>query len=222
MARLDKVGFEIEGGWDGTPRISPFSDIALIADHSINGQSLGNAPAIAAAHVGEAVSPPLALEDGKWEEWLTIHWPNAEPRHRTNRTCGFHIHVSTKSLKDYTLLTSKSFLFALRVKMEEVGKAVKLPKKHIFWERMGGFNRFCELDFEAAQQMRVRRKGGNNRYGWLNFAWEMHGTMEFRALPTFRDAKVGVRFAKEYLDFIESWLEAQGDKQLIKSARLVE
>jgi len=222
MSRIAKVGFEIEGGWKGDPRVSPFADTPLIADHSINGQSLGGAPAIHAPHVGEVVSKPFPYEEGEWKDWLVSHWPDAEPKDRTNRTCGFHIHLSTKSLRDYSLLSSKSFFFELKDEMNKVGERVKLPKKHVFWERVRGQNRFCTPEFDPANQMRINKKGGANRYGWLNFAWTMHGTMEFRALPTFRDAAVGLRFAEAYFGFVQGWLEKNQDVKLRREALLAE
>src|SRR5512136_62524 len=92
-SKILKVGFEIEGGWEGKPGVAPFTDCMVIADHSINGQTLHGAEPIDAPHVGEVVSEPIPYAED-WEGWLTTHWPNAEPEHRTNRTCGFHIHLS--------------------------------------------------------------------------------------------------------------------------------
>ncbi len=225
-SRILRVGFELEGGWAGEPRVSPFKDLTLIADPSINGQTLKTAP-IKAVHVGEAVSPPMvygAVEaDSKvdWKEWLLSHWPNAEGKDRTNHTCGFHIHLSVLSLKDYSLLTSKLFLFQLRDRMAEVGKKVDLPSKHEFWNRVGGKNAFCTLLFDPAHQMKVKKDGEIHRcrYGWLNFSWRAHGTMEFRALPTFRDAPVGLRFAVEYFNFVDEWLEANKGVELVREAK---
>lgn len=223
MSKILKVGFEIEGGWDGKPGVAPFNDCKVIADHSINGQTLGEAKRIAAVHVGEVVSLPMDYsppgeEKPYWAEWLTSHWPNAEPEHRTNRTCGFHIHVSVDNHLSYAHLTSKSFLLQLRDRMIEVGKELELPKKHLFWERMHGANTFCDLFFDAAEQMKIRTKGMNRvRYGWLNFASGLHGTVEFRALPTFRDAHVAVRFASEYFKLVDAWLEACADTKLSRS-----
>lgn len=217
MSKILKVGFEIEGGWAGDPGKAPFLDCKVIADHSINGQTLGLAQPINAPHVGEVVSEPLQYKpaevDGplpEWVDWLTSHWPNAEPEHRTNRTCGFHIHLSVETPLEYTMLTSKGFLLALRDRMIEVGKDIPLPKKHVFWERAYGANTFCDLFFDAAAQMNIRQKGMNKvRYGWLNFSYGLHGTMEFRALPTFRDSHVAVRFAKEYFALVDWWLASQ-------------
>jgi len=222
MSKLSRVGFEIEGGWDGKAGISPFPDIALITDHSINGQTLKSDIPINPPHVGEAVSAPFpylpAESQPEWVNWLTSHWPNAEPPHRTNRTCGFHIHISLVDHLSYAQLTSKSFLLTLRDSMLEAGKERGVPKKHIFWERMHGANTFCDLFFDAGVQMGIKEKGINrSRYGWLNFSYGLHGTVEFRALPTFRDASLAVYFADKYFKLVDSWLAAQGEEVLSRT-----
>jgi hypothetical protein len=214
-----KVGFEIEGGWDGQPYVPPFEDVNLIEDGSINGGSLRE-DAIQAPHVGECVSPVFAYseeEEGKlkWVTWLNTHWPNAEPPHRTNNTCGFHIHISFGNFLDYSLLTSSGALFALREEMVKLGKELKLPKKHEFWRRMNGYNDFCTFETNPAAQMHTRSKHCNReRYGFLNFAWNLHGTVEFRALPTFRDAHIAVAFAERYFDVVDDWLAANTPAKL--------
>lgn len=220
MSRISKVGFEVEGGWDGKPGVSPFpdEDSRLIADHSLNGQSLGTDIRLAAVHIGEAISKPMVYRQRdsnpdhpltSWESWLLAHWPNAEPPNRTNRTCGFHIHISLKQDFDYTLLTSKDFLLHLRDAVMELGKQKKLPKKHPFWARMYGANNFCSPFFDAGAQMGLASKGGSTRYGWLNFPAKIHGTVEFRALPTFRDGPVAVEFADTFFRTVDTWLESQ-------------
>lgn len=216
MSHIKAVGFEIEGGWDGKEGTSPFKDITLIRDGSINGQSLDGAPPIDPVHAGEAVSPILTWEKDDWQKWLTDHWPDADAKHRTNRTCGFHIHTSFHSMKDYMLLSQKSFLYELRTLFMETGKSMKIHNKHVFWERMEGLNRFCPLEFDTTKQMNLVRgnhHGRNERYGWLNFCWGVYQTIELRSLPTFRDLKLGLKFSGVYFDFIDSFLDrAQNTK----------
>jgi hypothetical protein len=226
---IDKVGFELEGGWDGVRGISPFTDITLIEDGSINGQGLRGergGQAINATHVGEAVSPPMSITeavDGEvvWKKWLLSHWPNAAAPNRTNCTCGFHIHISLLSMKDYAFLSSKVFLFDLQDAMLTLGKALDLSPRHHFWERMEGKNRFCRFIFDAASQMKVKKDGGvyNVRYGMLNFSWRAHGTVEFRALPTFFEAELGLKFAEAYLEFVNIWLDATEGIELVREVR---
>ena len=221
---IDKIGFELEGGWAGTAGISPFKDISLIQDGSINGQTLVG-ERIRAVHVGEAVSPPIPIADmtgdppkAVWEVWLTSHWPDATPPDRTNNTCGFHIHLSLLTYLDYSLMTSRKALFLLRDAIKAEGEKAKLPKKHEFWARMEGLNTFCNFFTDPAKQMSINSKRmSKDRYGFLNFSYGVHGTMEFRALPTFRDAHVAVGFTEAYLAAVDKWLdENQPTEPLIR------
>lgn len=223
---IKSVGFEIEGGWDGTPGLKPIPGPGdFTTDHSINGQSLGDSRAIAPVHLGEAISPPLPYAETEvWKNWLLVNWPNADPPNRTNRTCGFHIHLSTYNLKQYTLLTSKALLYEIHTTLDALGKDLKIPPKHILWQRLMGLNRFCRLDFDSAAQMEVtmgNRANNQTRYGFLNFSWKLHGTVEFRALPTFRDAPIAVRFAEAYLATVHRHLVATEELDLSFSTKLI-
>lgn len=225
MAHIYKVGFEIEGGWDGAKGVAPCNKgkncCSWIADGSINGQQLAEDP-IAATHVGECVSAPIPFE-GAWKEWLQTHWPNAtNKKHRTNNTCGLHIHISVESLKDYTLLTSKRFLLDVQANLLEAGRVRGLPGNHYYWGRIQGNNPFCLLDFNAVAQMRLGDKAGihKERYGWMNFAWNIHGTIEFRAFPTFVTAEEALFFTETYLNFVEDWLERNSARPLVREFSL--
>lgn len=212
MGPIDRIGIEIEGGWVGKPGVSPFTDVALITDNSVNGQTLAGALPIAATHVGEVVSPPIPyspqLGDLNWQAWLLSHWPNAEAPHRTNRTCGYHIHLSFFSKKAYTLLSSKVFLYQLRDHIFTLGEYHHIPEKDVFWSRINGLNTFCTIKFDAGKQMELLHKDGihRQRYGWLNFATGIHGTLEFRALPTFFSPDLGLKFTEGYCTFVEAYL----------------
>jgi hypothetical protein len=213
---INKVGLEIEGGWDGTPGLSPFEDAVLFADGSIDGQTRDpNEGVLETTHVGEVISTPLARPEV--EEWLKVHWPNA-----TNRTCGYHIHVSLLSKKSYVLLTRKGFMLRLRKKFLALGEEVKLPSKHPFWKRMSGENTFCQMHFDAGKQIniKVKRHNDRTRYGFLNFAYNVHGTLELRGLPTFRDFPIALTFTNCFLDFVEEYLTEQSSVQWKRSASL--
>lgn len=224
MNHIAAVGFEIEGGWKGEEGKSPFKDITLIRDDSINGQSIGNSNAIAADHIGEAVSPVIPFDDVKWRAWLEEHWPNADKENRTNRTCGFHIHISTINVRDYVMLTGKNFLYGLQKTLMTRGEKMKLHKKHVFWERMQGLNRFCSLDFDVTRQMKLKKgeqHGRPERYGFLNFAWDVYGTMEFRALPTFRDAHIAVGMSETFFNYVNQYLDEVQNVKVKHAAKLV-
>lgn len=208
MGHINLVGLEVEGGWNGTRYKHPF-DIPIIADHSIDGRTLQTDKPLKCTHVGEVVSAPMPPDPDAVGGWIDKYWPQ-----HTNITCGFHIHTSFKSKRDYTLLTTKGFLLELVDTMQTKGKDLGLPPEHYFWARMRGGNPFTMLNFDASSQIGLRQKsvGNRTRYGMLNFAWNIHGTMEFRALPTFESADLARSFTFHYLSFIESFLDDNADK----------
>jgi hypothetical protein len=201
---IDRIGLEVEGGWPGKPRIPPFEDLTLVADHSIDGTTLPTDKPLTSTHVGEAVSLPLPMEEV--EEWLTKYWPK-----ETNRTCGYHIHISLRSPFHYMLLTKKAYAILLRKRMWALGLDRGFPKTHYLFARLSGDNPFCTFNFDASGQMNIREKrvGMRLRYGFLNFAKNIHGTVEFRALPTFDNVADAKAFTFEFLNVTEEFLERE-------------
>lgn len=208
MSRINLVGLEVEGGWDGEVCKRPFTS-KIIPDHSIDGRTYASDNPLTCTHVGEVVSLPLLPESGNIEQWITIHWPQ-----HTNNTCGFHIHTSYASMKDYAALTTKHFLTKLIEAIIEKGKALNLPPTHYLFKRMGGNNPFSQFNFDASNQIRMKAKavGDRLRYGMINCSWNIHGTIEFRGYPTFETPQLALAFTKLYLDFIEDYLEEFADK----------
>lgn len=207
MSHVKLVGLEIEGGWEGTPGKPPF-DIPIIADHSIDGRTLPSESPLQTTHVGEVVSEPMQPNLDVINAWLEKYWPD-----EVNNTCGYHIHASFDSLKDYSLLTMKSFSFLLRKELHSAGEALALPPNHHLFQRLEGKNPFALLNFDASKQIKLRHKsvGDRTRYGFVNCCWGIHGTFEFRALPAFKDVNLAKHFTKCYLDFVEYYLEKSRD-----------
>lgn len=204
MEKLYKIGLEVEGGWDGQKGRKPF-DIPIISDFSIDGRTLASdKPFIGIPHVGEVVSTPMDPALDEIERWIHKYWPKY-----TNITCGYHIHLSTKSVKDYCHLTTKTFLFGVVSELVRLAKVEKLPREHYIWARLEGRNPFTMLNFDASNQIRMKQKsvGDRTRYGMLNYAWNIHGTVEFRAFPTFETPEMAYKFTKCYLDYVSSFLE---------------
>lgn len=203
MSRINLVGLEVEGGWDGTAMKRPF-DLPIIQDHSVDGRTVQSDKPLTCPHVGEVVSKPLACDPDVIGAWLDKYWPQ-----HTNITCGYHIHVSLKNIKDYSALTTKNFLHKVILDMKKLGREMGLPPTHYFWGRIAGSNPFCTLNFDSSSQISMKQKsvGDRTRYGMLNYAWNIHGTVEFRALPTFETADQARAFTFCYLNSIEDFLE---------------
>lgn len=206
MSAINLVGLEVEGGWNGKPMVPPFEDIDLAADLSIDGTTMTTDNRLLLPHVGEAISPPLPVE--AVDDWIERHWP-----HGTNITCGYHIHVSLKNNLHYMLLTRKSFMLQVMRNMRSLALDLGLPPNHYIWHRLSGTNPFCTYQFDAGAQMEIKKKrvSDRTRYGFLNFAKGVHGTMEFRALPTFENAILAKRFTHLYLNLIEEYCEKERD-----------
>lgn len=201
---IDKVGLEVEGGWEGPKLVPPFDDLDLIADHSIDGTTLHRDKPMLSPHVGEAVSKPLPLAEVS--PWIDKYWPT-----ETNNTCGYHIHISLKNPLHYMLLTKKAYAILLYKQMNALGVERGFPKEHYLFKRLSGENPFCALSFDASGQINVREKrvGMRVRYGFLNFAKNIHGTVEFRALPTFDNKDDARAFTMHFINVTEDYIASE-------------
>lgn len=202
MGKIKLVGLEIEGGWDGEEGKPPFK-LPIIADHSIDGRTVLSDAPLSCTHIGEVVSPPLEPVPALIEAFLDIHWPQY-----ANNTCGYHIHLSTNSMKDYSILTTKSFLYSLVKALQEKAIACALPANHYLFHRLKGANPFAAMNFDASNQIRLRQKsvGSSLRYSILNYSWGLHKTVELRVLPTFKEISLAKEFTFFYLNFVEEAL----------------
>ena len=219
MDIINRVGLEVEGGWNGKPGVPPFDDLRLVADHSIDGTTLPTDKRLETPHVGEAVSEPL--EVAQIADWIGKYWP-----HATNITCGYHIHISLKNPLHYMLLTKKTYAIRLKKAMEALARERGLGPDHYIWMRLRGNNPFCNIDFDSSGQMAVKEKrvGMRIRYGFLNFALGIHGTMEFRALPTFDNVDDARAFTFHFLNTTEQFIEDEVKKlpKLTRSLTIAE
>lgn len=214
---INKIGLEVEGGWDGERGIAPFDDLDLHVDRSIDGTMMRADRRMQSPHVGEAISDPID-RDAVYE-WINKYWPT-----EANNTCGYHIHVSFLKPKYYTLCTRKTFFLLLLEKVQQKVEEIPLGPRHYLRRRLEGGNLFCNLDFDASGQIRIqeRRIVNRVRYGALNFAHGIHGTMEFRLYPAFRSKKEAKTFTDVYIDTINEYLDSATQKTWRRSFSMAE
>lgn len=187
---IDKVGIELEGGWNRRPANATFHHDGSVT--GLHGQ---------ATTIGEMVSAPMA----SWEtvtEWMIDSYPVAH-----NASCGMHVHVSFKLRRDYARLMTPEFFEYFGNRMKAWGERVKLPASHLFWTRLNGFNGFCKKQFNADVQAAQRGKSGC-RYTQLNYAFLFHGTIECRLFPVFKKANIAISAIQELCAIYEDWLRA--------------
>jgi hypothetical protein len=203
---VDKVGLEVEGNWNGTPGISPFS-FPLKRDVSV--QRIG-----AHAHYGEAATPE-PLQPHEVEKWLVTHWPNA-----AGHDSGLHCHVSVADPNlNYPRLQVRPFFDLLCANLEKWGKENIPDRNDIFWYLLGvhgecNQNRFCSRKFDPFKQMKLKDKTDNVRRLMLNYCWAMHGTVECRVWPVFAQGpKVAASSVMVWIDTVEDWLRAKDEEE---------
>ena len=186
---IDKVGVEIEGGWDVAPPGGPVGH-----DGSVM---------VAAPIRGEMRSRPLARWD-TIESYVTANWPT-----HTDRTCGFHVHVSLRSTHLYASLMDKRFYDFFLARMESWGKTHDIQNSE-FWNRLRGDNSFCRKAWNPDKQADATYKD-SVRYAHWNFCYLQHTTAECRLLPTFKKPHVAVKAIREVLSIVEEWLDKAPD-----------
>lgn len=196
-SRINLIGVELEGGWN---KFFPVEDpTEIYADHSVRLQGF--------KHVGEVASPPLSLSDAL--KWVSEHYPSGY-----DASCGMHIHLSLKEDADYvSLCRTPHFFMKFLLWGNSFLSSLKGDDKALFRTRISGGNRFCALKFIPEKQLALVRKGGGNnvdvnaRYAMLNFAKNVHGTVENRVFPLFREKEVALRAISEYVELTEKFLK---------------
>jgi hypothetical protein len=188
FVRINKVGVELEGAWLTRPPNAAFTH-----DGSVSVPGLFD-------RVGEYVSAPIAT----WPDvitWVTETYPS-----KANDTCGMHVHTSFKSKRDYARLMTPEFWEYFTERITAWGRRVNLGLNHPFWRRLEGSNQYCHKRFQPDVQVTQRRKYYSERYTQLNYCFRIHGTIECRLFPVFKEARIAVSAINELLDIYETYL----------------
>jgi hypothetical protein len=193
FARIDRVGIELEGGWATRPgNAAHHPDGSVRIQYGTNGATV----------IGEMVSAPIS----DWQtisDWIFTTYPAAH-----NSSCGMHVHVSFKNRRDYARLMDPQFFEYFQERMRTWGTRVGLPASHLFWTRLDGFNTFCRKAFLPDQQAAIRSKhrSGGVRYTQLNYCFKVHGTIECRLFPVFKQPRIAASAVQELLSIYEDYL----------------
>jgi hypothetical protein len=203
---IARIGLELEGSWGRSPD-PPFSDgTVLVEDQSLRNRPPHRITGEELYHYGEAVSPPLPLEEGL--RWMHAHYPQG-----MDDWCGLHVHISTKFLKHYAWLASQGYWEFFLKAMEKWGKSVGLPGSHQFWGRLAGRNKYCTRAFRPLSQILRTSKGAtgerNLRRTMLNFPFAMHGTVECRLFPMFGDPAIAESAIRAFVRSAEDFIGRQ-------------
>lgn len=190
---IDKIGVEIEGGWDK-------SRGGLTEDGSIRSGDFSNSVC-----VGELIGQPMNFEDNV--EFMKKNWPT-----ETQVKCGFHIHWSLKDIGYYAALMEKKFFDYYVDCMTEWGNKYPVQNRN-FWDRLQDKNKFCRKKLDAQAQIFAKKKNDVDRYTQLHYGYGIHKTIESRLFPTFVSVDTAVSGLEALVDCIESYLEKNPPKK---------
>lgn len=191
------VGVELEGGFSKEMYVKHTRETELW--HHDGSVSAGE-------FSGEVISKPYA-DIRALSRWIKENYPI-----KVNETCGFHIHISTKSNLDYMRLMSKAFHRHFLKMWTRWGEKHVSKDNRAFWWRLqnktlpGRSQNYCARDFPDVDG---QVSGRGNRYHQLNFCWRKHQTMENRLLPMFENPSLGCQAVKYYVEFVDRWLSIQ-------------
>jgi len=197
-AYIDRIGIELEGGWDESPKHH-----SLCYDGSVSTES---------HHVGEIRTRPFRFGEflnanaqksgAPWDEFFSDY--PAE----VNKTCGMHVHVSFLHKGYYAALVRREFHDWFLEGLHRFGKALNI-RNESFWKRLDGQNYFCARQYYPTPQINARSKR-DCRYTAINYCYSLHRTIEFRVLPMFYQPEIGWRFVLEVGRLINVWLAYYG------------
>lgn len=192
---IDRVGFELEGYWEGNEPDGFHEDgsvseslmgersSCIDGDDDYNDEDGEGPPSDRdSGWLGESTSRPLRIGHGTWRTWLERNWP-----HNWDRSCGFHIHTSFHDAGAYQWLAEPAFHDNVFIPTMTAKAGVWGPR---FNDRLRGGNTYCRRTFIPMEQV----WGNENRYTQLNFcALREHNTIECRLFPMFQSLHGGTR-----------------------------
>jgi hypothetical protein len=183
---IDKVGVELEGGWENRPEgYSIHTDSSVCCRGAIKGESR---------------TDPKKSVNELFEE-IKAKYPDD-----VDKSCGFHVHISLKP-GYYPILMEEEFYKYFLKRMGILAKYLRNSGNDNdyknFLHRYSGKNSYCTKKFEPKEQM----SGSSERRTMLNFcSLKKHKTLECRLFPMFEKVSNARMAAYEYLDCVESYL----------------
>lgn len=199
---INMVGFEVEGAWK-VDRVRDRHENYFNGFHGDG--SLSNIPQVSTndrGWIGEYATPVPINNEEALIDTMEERWPD-----KWNHTCGFHIHISTKTINNYSKLMDQGFyrIFKRELEKELIPSIQNAEERERFQARLRGESTYCKRGWRAEVQSRLRDKSGD-RYFHLNFCWSLHGTMEVR-VPPMMNLSDGKRTMKWMTSFVETYLE---------------
>lgn len=204
MKNVKAIGIEAEIGAKEFIEIPRFK---LTRDESVRSRK---------GYAVEYVSIPFESENELYEAFRGIKGNIAE----INSSMGLHIHVSLRRDEDYRYLMTEKFFSYFIEKVREYGER---KKDRRLLNRLE--NNFCKgygLTGQGIErQFRAEGKYGE-RYYAVNYAYSLHGTIEFRIFPAVRYLTKLRDYVRLVVETIDEFLECGEIVKRIKEIVTIE
>jgi hypothetical protein len=220
---IDQVGVEFEGAWSAPPR-----EVTATYHRDGSVQTDDVASFAGFKYIGEYVSEPLDSPEAV-KNWMKYAYPSVN-----NSTCGLHVHVSFKDMRDYARIMEPQFQRFILLGLRAWGQAwnkrnydtvAELPG--VFWNRLGGEQHYCKRVYRQRRKRRAGRIGlqdctpgptpekqvyykekSPHRYTVVNYCHGTHSTVELRVLPMFPAGhEQAVEAVMAYLALVTRYLD---------------
>lgn len=201
---IDKIGVELEGGWDERPT---FYIMRNHLDSSVVGEAHDGSVRVNASWVGEVRVGPLEFKNlTEWQRVLKCMWPQ-----HTNYSCGMHVHLSFKSIRHYDLLANSQVLWPMLRERLEVfqQKNFKFANSRLA-KRLKGDNQYCRTNRLGPETAWKQLRGDEDRYKAVNWcAFPQHGTLEIRVLPQISSPAKGLAMIMTVTNVVEQVIKQE-------------
>lgn len=202
---IDRIGIEIEGRWRDVPvgRTNAYDMLSRACHaHSANLGSDGSVHRHSGFFSAEIQTNPGSPREAV--RALVDLYPD-----ETGADCGMHVHVSFQDPTLVSTLNTRQFYSYFRQKWVEFIAAHNLAPSGQLAQRLQSRNDYTQLNADTEDQQ--ERFGRVDRYRQINFAaWHEHKTVEFRLLPMFRHARIGVAAVWHLVSLLNEWFSTAG------------
>lgn len=200
--RVVLASVELEGGW----KTLPPGVLALERDSSVFNSRM---PADV-SHMGELPIGPVV--PAALPALIARNYP-----HKTNHTCGMHVHMSFETLWHYAILMVPEYQETMIHYLTEWAKTQKefKPNHHI-WGRLKGESEYCRKGFWPDAQVTTKRKmfdhnAPGHRYTIIHYCGRFN-TIECRVLPMMNRTSLAVDAVMQVINITNACIHELGKK----------
>lgn len=204
--RVARIGVELEGAWKSLPpgtRLEP--------DGSVFKDPLTETKKVPAGHqAGELPIGPI--QPAALPKFMKKYYP-----HKTDKTCGMHVHMSFESVWHYALLMVPEYQDTIIEYLDRWARAEGFPSTHFIYERLAGKSVYCQKKFWADAQVQYTKKDHDqhrhgHRYTIIHYCGRQM-TVEVRVLPMMDTVEQAIRGVRQVVDITNACLVVLGRKK---------